>query len=1516
MAEFLDSEGNTNPLIDGDTYYHPIKGRVRIAGFSTRETPKLIVNDDGEKEIKKGQVGGDAQKIAIARLIKEGGFNIPTYLGKVDRSDGKREVAHLRNARGDRLEDYVIGLGIADPDEFTSKEASLMKENFAMMKVMGKKLPFQDIVDDTRKQLDTGIYFKTPAITEDGYDPRYNSGVMFRDPRKTLDNKATSRLGQAGASWRTGWNGVKEGIWGYIDAIGQVSGIEALESIGEAGVRRARDRILQEPEVILNYKDVDGVMDAFSYVLNNAATSAPYMISTISAIAASVPATFVGGPIAGAAVGYVPISMIYAGHTWNEMEGAKGLPQFLAASNAGVASSVLERAGLRGLMSPKGFLSEGGISKASKLYAKRHNVSEPFARNLIMTATRQEQAKYLKGLIKLTPDDIKRFSALQLGGRVARGIARESLTEVGQEAIQATTAGLASDKDYTTEELLDRFINAGLAGGVLGGTLAGAGGIYEQGRDRLRATDFQQYKSNRLLAIEQKKIEDLKRNGKIKTVEEVINDSDGDTNKRYRNLGIDFTINGKKFTFETDKGKANTNAESDTTVFIDPEFKKEINKDDKIEILEDKIIVTKPDGTQKEYPVSFVPTENSYPLDIKDGRVFFSGNNIDKGSVKQNPNTATEIKFNEGKEAVIFSNAAQRFENKFRGLGNIFRNQTGLFSLADKAVTGFRRFFSGMEVDIATEQDLMDIPELRELNALVGQTNNGVYHSGRNHKSYQDKVLEDIKSVVDENNIAKIFANQVGRFYQKNVTMTSDNAKYISTQLQAFGAAEGFKLVEQFTNGEITLIQVKDALVKNGFDPNIMFDEQLLAKLTDAALSIRTSYKLSYDAIAEEWNKENKQDPFPPFDETYWYSNEGFDWYEATKDPKGFKDWLINSAGLSSEMANDQFENVAFRGTHRARSSFSLVEGKVYKPFSFSEKAVKISGIKGYKKWSSGNIFEALNRVQVEAAKYHATTRYFGQGGRKLNERFYDIKRKYVDTGLLSEERFGQAAYYVKAIIDSTHGNYKRIENPRWAGMNRFLTNWSIFAGLSLSALSSIPETAMIYFNLKDDHEWKQANSALVNQLVALWKGTMSEEFQQAERYLKRSGIAYDANTVVDRLATGERDMAYVKAHEVFFRTILIKQWTQMQRRMASSLGMDFIKSGFNILSTAPRILTTLPDGKEGGFKGFDFDNFNEYEMRTYTQLSDLSINVELIMNYYYQLDELKRDKIFNLSDDNYKTIIDESDSLGVKVEIEGINQDEFIYEPDEVQVLFKQLAENEVETQSDKEVYKKALDIQAEIEEEITNGIYKFVNERIQNPQAANRPEFFQNPHYQLLTQFNGFLSTFTANIVPKLWNRQLRKGNPQVKYDTFALILVLLALGGASQWLKDLIKFGRPSPYLDAMGYTQRALYSSGVIGQYERLVDIAKPLYPSRDDWLGSIIFGELGPSIRNIGAVAKGAGLLAEGEGERAIKSFAKTMPYGGPIPSVRQAAADVGTLKNPFDRVDLPNTNEIIDSLLS
>ena len=194
----------------------------------------------------------------------------------------------------------------------------------------------------------------------------------------------------------------------------------------------------------------------------------------------------------------------------------------------------------------------------------------------------------------------------------------------------------------------------------------------------------------------------------------------------------------------------------------------------------------------------------------------------------------------------------------------------------------------------------------------------------------------------------------------------------------------------------------------------------------------------------------------------------------------------------------------------------------------------------------------------------------------------------------------------------------------------------------------------------------------------------------------------------------------------------------------------------------------------------------------------------------------------------------------------------------------------------------------------------FNFVNEAIALPQSANRPLIYQDPRFALFTQFQGFIATFTANHIPKLWGEYVKRGTPAMKYNAFATMTTMIMMGFVSQHLKDLIKYDDDdekltgsNPHLDTAEYLQRGVRASGLLGTGERILDQFFPIYETRSDNPGEWIFntstGE-SPALGYAKRAASGVGSLVTGDVGRAAKTAVKSAPIFGPFSSV---ADDVG-----------------------
>ena len=188
----------------------------------------------------------------------------------------------------------------------------------------------------------------------------------------------------------------------------------------------------------------------------------------------------------------------------------------------------------------------------------------------------------------------------------------------------------------------------------------------------------------------------------------------------------------------------------------------------------------------------------------------------------------------------------------------------------------------------------------------------------------------------------------------------------------------------------------------------------------------------------------------------------------------------------------------------------------------------------------------------------------------------------------------------------------------------------------------------------------------------------------------------------------------------------------------------------------------------------------------------------------------------------------------------------------------------------------------------------FNFINEAVALPQSANRPLIYQNPHLALFTQFQGFIATFTANHIPKMWGELVSRGTPAMKYNAFAVMTTMIALGFASQYLKDLIKYFGPTPYLDSTEKFQRAIGASGLLGSGERVVNFFFPIYEQRSsstiDWFFNTISGEAA-ALSNVTRAAEAGGHVLTGDYERGAYKGLKVTPIFGPLNEINRRIAD-------------------------
>jgi len=139
-----------------------------------------------------------------------------------------------------------------------------------------------------------------------------------------------------------------------------------------------------------------------------------------------------------------------------------------------------------------------------------------------------------------------------------------------------------------------------------------------------------------------------------------------------------------------------------------------------------------------------------------------------------------------------------------------------------------------------------------------------------------------------------------------------------------------------------------------------------------------------------------------------------------------------------------------------------------------------------------------------------------------------------------------------------------------------------------------------------------------------------------------------------------------------------------------------------------------------------------------------------------------------------------------------------------------------------------------------------RFVDQRVIQPFKGNRPEFYSDPRFRLFTMFQGFISTFTANVLPMLYGQAFSKNSlPEARVKAITTMAAMIAFTYFAQNLKDALKGKDEDDDLPPFKEFLRTLYGSGLVGTVERPLTAIMPLYGNNSD-TGKLIEAMLGPT----------------------------------------------------------------------
>ena len=428
-----------------------------------------------------------------------------------------------------------------------------------------------------------------------------------------------------------------------------------------------------------------------------------------------------------------------------------------------------------------------------------------------------------------------------------------------------------------------------------------------------------------------------------------------------------------------------------------------------------------------------------------------------------------------------------------------------------------------------------------------------------------------------------------------------------------------------------------------------------------------------------------------------------------------------------------------------------------------------------------------------------------------------------IDEGM-DEGKVNRIAVAIQDYLDAESGNYKRIQNETWAKIQKNLLVWTTVAGLPLATVSSFVEYMMTMRALSPEQIQKTFKGSAKEFAQAAWSTIMNPRLSSTQQRIEKENRQQDLKDLgFFDWDVGAAQTTGATENTYASRYLLDKYFRLIGLQQWTDYTRN-IRASIADDFVRNHMETILRQRRTAGLRS------NEVQ-EAESQLSNLGINVGRLVELW------SGPKIIpNIGTDN---------EANIKI-IEEWG---------------------------------------AEFDRMMNHARFNFVNEAIALPGTANRPLFYQNQHLALFTQFQGFIATFTANQIPRMWGDYVKRGTPAMKYNAFAVMSSMILLGFVSQYLKDLLKYHKPTPYLDRMEKIQRGIGASGMIGVYERPLDFFFPIYETSSknnlEWFFNTVSGEAA-ALSNVSRAATGVTQMVAGSTEPGLYKVLKTMPVIGPF----------------------------------
>ena len=638
----------------------------------------------------------------------------------------------------------------------------------------------------------------------------------------------------------------------------------------------------------------------------------------------------------------------------------------------------------------------------------------------------------------------------------------------------------------------------------------------------------------------------------------------------------------------------------------------------------------------------------------------------------------------------------------------------------------------------------------------------------------------------------------------------------------------------------------KAAIDKNGrFDPNKIPESPKKASYVQQINSLNAASDAAYQ-LQKKYNRELG------YESNYLTKFKALNAGAVNKDRAGFEKLLQEEFKMSTADAKGLVESITDKG-QSLDEAFSVIQGGIT-PGSHKGRTLKLSENPKFEKYLEQNIFTNMKEANKQAARFAAHREFVGLDGANISALLDDVHSE-LGGGPAATDAVNKMAAQLQNYLDAQSGNYGRATTELGKSAQRVQKNFMFFttlAGLPLSAISSFVELGLTSRGItqKDMGQIKNATKEFANTLQGLTRqvGDASIYNIPGTNEYRWGGPELEDKSKVG----GKSGRGWVKE-------------------------LGFTDTGAAATTVgATEINPWQKEWTDSFFKWNGLQGWTNYTRAVRAGLASdfFTDKINIIQNDRRDVDNPKS-KEAQLAEEAMQ-------NLGFDIDF---------------MVKMKEDKEAGLEVDpKDQELY----------ENYVRDGVFNFINEAVALPQSANRPLIYQDPRFALFTQFQGFMATFTANHIPRMWGEYVKRGSPELRFSAFKTMAMMVALGFLSQHMKDLLKYGwddddefktANNPNLEKAGYIQRGIRASGLLGTGERVLDKFFPLYTGGggSDTLGDWVFSSAAsesPALSNAKRLVDAGGDFLQGEGRKGFDKIQKSTPGLGPLNYINEGVGNL------------------------